>query len=188
MMTMTVIVSLIVALLCRGSFAALARAEFRGIWLAILAIIIRLYLYAQGAAEAEWVARWVPYLLTVSYGLLLYVVWLNRERLGVILFGLGSLANYVVIAVNGWRMPISRTGLVATGQADLIDYLAGPADYVHGLLDDGTKLRLLADVLYLPPPFPRPTVFSLGDVLIMMGVFLLIFTMMSAKLPRLSHQ
>ena len=184
MMTITVVLSIIAALLCRGSFASLAKVDFHGIWLLTIAILLRFFLYYQGAMGAVWVEQWVPYLLTLSYGMLLFVVWLNREKLGVVLFGLGTLANYTVIAANSWRMPISRSGLIATDQADMIDYLEGPADYVHGLLDEGTRLIFLSDIFYVPRPFPRPTVFSIGDVFIMAGVFLLIFTMMSAKLPR----
>ena len=184
MMTIAVALSIVCALLCGGSFSALAKAELKGIGFLIPAVCLRFFLYMQGAAGAVWVADWAPVLLTLSYGMLLYAVYLNREHKGAILFGAGTLANYLVIAVNGWRMPISREGLLATGQEGMIEYLKGPADYVHGLLTEDTKLAVLADIFYLPEPFPRPTVFSIGDVFIISGVFLLIFTMMAAKLPR----
>jgi hypothetical protein len=37
-----------------------------------------------------------------------------------------------------------------------------------------TQLWLLSDIFVLPPPFPIPSVFSLGDMMIAAGVFLLV--------------
>jgi hypothetical protein len=112
--------------------------------------------------------------LLLSYALLLIVVWVNRRLSGMALIGLGLALNLLVMLVNGGYMPISPEALSMSGHTELATQepgvrLASSKDVL--LLTTQTRLWFLSDILVIPPPFPLPTVFSLGDAVIAVGAF-----------------
>lgn len=90
---------------------------------------------------------------------------LNRGVRGSGLIGLGLVANALVVGANG-AMPVS-TDAAARAGVTLSDILLG-LDPRHELVDEGTRLPWLTDVV--PVPLPRlPQVVSPGDVLVAAG-------------------
>ena len=116
--------------------------------------------------------------LIFSYALLAGFVWWNRRLPGIWILGIGMLANWIVILANGGHMPITYDALVAAGKSDLVTRpLAGT--YVFGSKDillarEETRLWFLSDIFVIPPPLPIRSVFSIGDVLIALGLFRLL--------------
>lgn len=114
-------------------------------------------------------------LLLANLGLLL-MVWTNRHVPGMWFLGLGLLLNLVVMLANGGYMPIAPETLVRIGAHDLAAAPAGTRmlgwkDVV--LPPEQAQLVALSDVLVLPRPF-APNAFSLGDVLIAIGLFVFV--------------
>lgn len=121
-------------------------------------------------------------LLAGSFLLALVAVLANRRAPGAPLLGLGLAANGLVVALNA-GMPVSlgaarRAGLDLTA-ADLA------ADPRHAVLDAGTRLPWLGDVVPFPVPL-LPEVVSAGDVLVAAGLGLAVLTAVRAArtLPR----
>ena len=86
----------------------------------------------------------------------------------------GTLLNLTVIVANGGYMPVTQEALARSGYEDRIliqdgrSYVAGSKDVV--LESDETVLWPLSDVLTIPQGFPLAANFSLGDILIAVGV------------------
>ncbi len=122
----------------------------------------------------------VPHdVVTVLYLLsgLLAIGWLSRNlRIhGIPCVAAGALSNFLAIIANGGRMPIDAALLArirgsAYGSALASDRLTSNSS----LADDHTRLVWLTDRILIPPPWPLPTVISLGDILIALGVIWLI--------------
>jgi hypothetical protein len=139
----------------------------------------------RGWGEAAWRGG----LFLLSYGLLFLFCGLNRHLGAVRLLALGLLLNFLVIAANGGFMPIAPETLARLHPG------TAPEDWEVELLRAGskdivlpaaqTRLHFLSDVLVLPPPFPLPTAFSPGDVLIFAGFAALCWGLLSA--PALSR-
>lgn len=109
--------------------------------------------WSQGAALA---------MILGSFVLLLVVMYVNRDRAGLWLAGLGILFNFMVIAANG-GMPVSlEAARLAGGDPSQIDFNAK-----HVMLDDRSDLAFLADVI---PVRPLRQVISIGDVLLAVGL------------------
>jgi len=90
---------------------------------------------------------------------------------------LGLALNLVVMLANGGWMPISPevAGRLISGNADQLVGLGnrfGQKDIL--LLPQDTHLSLLSDRFILPAWLPYHTAFSLGDMLIGLGVFWLL--------------
>jgi len=87
----------------------------------------------------------------------------------------GGLANMVAIVANGARMPVDANLLARSrGIMYVRDLAAGRVTSNSSLADSHTHLRWLTDQFLVPPPWPLPTVLSVGDLLIALGVVWLI--------------
>ena len=128
----------------------------------------------------EWFSQELSALALLSSLLLLVVfAWYNREHVAFYWMGIGLLLNLAVIALNGGLMPISPEATAYLYPDDAVnswqvgDQLYGSKNIV--LDPAGTRLELLADRFVLPGNFWYRVVFSLGDVLIAIGVFWLLW-------------
>lgn len=105
-------------------------------------------------------------MVLVSYVPLILVVWLNRDRPGMWLTGVGILMNATVIALNGGMPVLSEAAQVAGGFAQEV---AIRDVYKHVILDPSTRMPFLADVIPLRI-FGQGQVISLGDVFLAVGL------------------
>jgi hypothetical protein len=174
-----VLASVAIAWLRGGRFTELLRMPLRWGGLAVVVFAVQaLFLYQTPSRKVvgEW--GWQELLFTGSHVLLLLTVWANRHLVGVPWIGLGLLLNLVVMVANGGWMPITPNALVGVGLTNLVPSLASGTRVYSSkniiLSREATKLWFLSDVFALPRPFPVPSVFSIGDVLVAVGVFLLI--------------
>jgi hypothetical protein len=182
-------VALLVAFLRGGSLRNLADFHLEWGWLAGLALAIQIvavywatgdsYLYPQGGA------------LVVSSLLLLPVVWRNRRSPGLALIGLGLVLNLAVMMANGGFMPITPEAVARIEDQHLIVHLDG-VERMSGskgivLPREETALWALSDIFVIPPPFPVVSVFSLGDVLVVVGAFIFLQRAMVGTAPRSSE-
>ncbi len=172
-----------------GLLAGLARArhgrrplrvpDLRLVWLAPVAFLpqmVAFYLPAGGRLPADSLAAAA---LVGSQVVLLIFAWLNRSRPGFWALGLGLALNLLVIALNGGLMPISPE----TAGRLMPDAAPDMLQIGHRLGKDvvlpasATRLEWLADRFLLPPWPPYQVAFSLGDVLIALGAFWLLWAM-----------
>jgi len=174
-----ILVSVTIALLRGGRFVALTKVPLQWGLLAVAAFAVQaLFIYQTPSSTALGVWGWQELLFVGSHLLLLIAVWVNRHLVGVKLIGLGLLLNLVVMVANGGWMPITPEAIIKVGHAGLVPSLASgvrvPSSKNIILSPGETRLGFLSDVFVLPRPFPVPSVFSIGDVLVALGVFFLI--------------
>jgi Family of unknown function (DUF5317) len=112
-------------------------------------------------------------LFVLSQGLLVLFFVANFKRKPLRLIAIGFLLNLLPIAFNSGYMPITpeamsrlhpetsaaqwTAGLVRPGSKDIVSAAAE------------TPFWFLGDVLVFSRPFPLPTAFSLGDIVILIG-------------------
>ena len=87
----------------------------------------------------------------------------NRAIPGMSLIALGALSNLTAIIANGGFMPASPGALAALGRVE-------STGYSNSAVNPDAALAPLTDIFALPPWLPFTNVFSLGDVLIGLGV------------------
>jgi hypothetical protein len=71
-------------------------------------------------------------------------------------------------------MPVSVEALSRVGLLDVLPLLKSKTYVIHSVLTEHSRLKFLADVIPLPPPYPRPRVLSVGDIIMAVGLFILI--------------
>jgi hypothetical protein len=184
------LVALVAAIGLGGSVRALFSTRVRG-WPAIVAVFaLELALYDPPVNSQWWAIQVGPWLWVFGRLVLLgaicwnglgassRVVWPWRVAAA------GIALNTLVVGVNAGHMPQSTDAALAVWGASHID----PTRLQNvAPLDLNTRLPWLADVLAEPKWLPRPTVVSVGDVLLALGMASWIFraaTLNTANNPR----
>lgn len=152
---LVLVVSAAVGLLRGGKLRNLTEIRVRLWWLLFIGFGMQV-----GAGFLPTTARSLAvWLVLTSYLPLLLFVWLNRSLAGMWIAGIGILMNFTVIALNGGMPVMAEAAALAGASGELT------LDVKHVVLDEGTRLPFLADVI----PLPR-SVISLGDVFLAIGV------------------
>ncbi len=178
-LVVAVAASVVVGLLRGGCLARLAELRFARGWLVLAAVALQYPLVYNlvGRTAIIGVPLALP-MMAVSVLLVLIAVWANRHLPGVPLVGLGLVANLVAMACNGGWMPITPEALARLGHQSWVTP-QGEVLKVWGaknvvLAQAETRLWWLSDVFVLSRPFPVPSAFSIGDVLVALGLFWLL--------------
>jgi Family of unknown function (DUF5317) len=153
--------------------------SLKGIWLVFLAYLPQFFAFNLTATRVNMPDSWIPPILISSQILLLVFVWINRTQSGFLLLGLGLLFNFLVISSNGGMMPISpetANQLIEPGTAVIlkIDQRVGTGKDIL-LQPEDTNLSFLSDLFTLPKWIPYRLAYSIGDILISMGAFWLLW-------------
>ncbi|AGB19819.1 DUF5317 domain-containing protein [Thermoanaerobacterium thermosaccharolyticum] len=114
------------------------------------------------------------YIHFLDYLMLFIGLWYNRQNKYMKVIAIGIILNFIVIFVNGGRMPVSINALNAAGISYLVPELQKNVIPTHQAMTAATKLKFLGDILYLPKPYPLPKTFSIGDLFIATGIFLMV--------------
>jgi hypothetical protein len=187
-LTLAVILGLIASTIRHRSETAsqLASITLHAPWLALVALALQIPLLRTPFGPTQQVVA-AQALFLLSHLLLLTFVWLNRRLVGIQIVGLGVLCNLAVILTNGGFMPITPETLVRINPGSTLDQWTVGFHYGYSkdviLLAQDTFLWVLSDMLVLPPPFPWPTAFSIGDLLIAAGIIVLLQGSVSVPEP-----
>ena len=144
-----------------GDLRRLADVRLRHAWLVALALVVQIILtMVVDDTLPEAVAAAVHVL---TYGFALAFVWFNRRVPGIAVTVAGGLMNLLAIAANGGVMPASAAALEFAG----IEHTAEA--FENSAVRDDARLLWLGDVFALPEGFPFANVFSVGDVVLLVG-------------------
>jgi hypothetical protein len=175
----------------RRVFSQIAAIPLRSAWLVSLAIVLQLPLLRAPAGTAQDL-RVQQALFLASYLLLLVFIWRNRGLAAILIVGTGILCNLLVIVVNGGFMPITPETLARINPGSSVEQWPEQVRYgyskdiIHA--QERTKLWALSDTLIVPPPFPWPTAFSVGDLIIALGIVALLLAPQRMLKRRTDHE
>jgi len=167
-----ILVAIVVGLVAKGRISNLAHMKLFKIWLVFLSFFIQLGMEYLGSRGVEAVFDYGFYLYGFSYVLLFVFLWINRHLPGNILLALGFFLNFLVIMINGGAMPVNLEGL----DPSYITMLQNNELPTYKILDSSSKLSWLSDVFIIP--WPKGKAFSIGDIVISIGIFWLVFKTM----------
>ena len=143
------------------SLAGLATIRFRGTWVVVLALLAQILVIEVFPRSDPTVLAAVHLMTYLAAGVFVLV---NRRVPGLPVIALGALSNGITIALNGGTLPASPGALSRAGIA------LDPDEFMNsGVLTD-PRLPWLGDVFAIPAGLPLANVFSVGDVLIVLGV------------------
>ena len=154
------VLAVLSAALAGGRLSRLFDVRLRACWLPMVALLLQVVILQ--------VLEDGPRALLVSVHVATYVmaaafIWLNRSVPGLWLVAAGAACNGVTIALNHGTLPASASALEAA------DIHKDPAAFLNSGTVAHPVLGFLGDVFAWPAPLPFANVFSVGDVLIVLG-------------------
>lgn len=140
----------------------LAGLRLRHLELVWIALAIQLILF-------EFLARHIPMwssnaLHLSTYGLTVAFILMNLRLPGAWLIAVGTSANLLAITANGGTMPADMGAWKRAGLRDI-----PPDVFENSAALSSPRLAFLGDIFAVPAGWPLANVFSLGDVLIVIG-------------------
>jgi hypothetical protein len=156
-------VAIVTVLLTGGRLGRMAEVRVRWFPLVLAALAVQIVII-------EVVPHWPGALLAVghlgSYVMAAAFVVLNWRIPGLVIIGAGGMSNFVAIAANGGVMPASPAAVAMAG------HTPAPGLFENSAVIEGARLWFLGDVFAIPAGWPFANVFSVGDVLIVVGAFI----------------
>jgi Family of unknown function (DUF5317) len=170
-----VLVALLVGKLLGGSVGTLADTPIRGMRLAFAAIALQVVAFPSGVLPWEMPSSAARVLWLVSYALLIAMLFQNVRLFGMPFLIAGLFSNLVAIVANGGLMPVRASALAAAHRSY--------SEHNNSIELVRPHLAALVDRWAVPGWIPLGNVYSVGDVLIGVGVFLAIVAAMRAPRP-----
>jgi len=170
-----VVVALLAGKLVGGSLGTLADTPIKGMQLAFAAIALQVVAFPSGVLPWGMPSSTARALWLVSCALLLAMLLRNTRLFGMPFVVAGLLSNLVAIIANGGLMPVRASALAAAHRS----YSA----HNNSIEIVRPHLAALVDRWAVPNWIPLGNVYSIGDVLIAIGVFLAIVAAMRAPRP-----
>jgi len=160
-----VVIGLGAGLVAGGRVAALGDIRFRWAPLVLVGFLAQVALFSD--AVAARVGDLGPALYVGSTLLVVVAVVRNLAIPGMALVAIGAASNLAAIAANGGFMPASPAAMAALGKAV-------PTIYSNSALLAQPALAPLTDIFALPAWLPFHNIFSIGDVVLGIGVAVVI--------------
>jgi Family of unknown function (DUF5317) len=156
-----------------GRLSRLGELRMRSLWLVFLALALQVAIInvIPGGSPA-------PHRIVHlgSYALLAAFVIRNRHVPFLWLIALGGACNLAAISANGGVMPARAEALAAAGIRQ------DPASFINSTTVAHPHLQALGDVFAVPAGLPMSNVFSVGDVLIVLGALLALHRICGSRL------
>ncbi len=156
-----ILIGFAIGLLAGGRPAGLGTLQFRLGWVAVAGFAAQIVLFS--APVTERIGELGAPLYVLSTAVVFAVLLANARIPGLPLVALGAASNMAAIVANGGYMPASEAALVAAGKI--------PATgYSNSAVIADPRLGPLTDIFALPTWLPFSNVFSVGDILIGVGI------------------
>jgi hypothetical protein len=157
------VLGVIFAMLLGGRPSRLVDIRFRLAWTVPVALVLQLIIFGKLGEGLDQVS--IERLHVASYMLLLAFAAANFRLRVLVPVLLGLMANATAIIANHGLMPVSASAARADGLSPGVheNVFVGPS-----------RLGFLGDVFALPPELPLANVFSIGDILIGIGMIMFV--------------
>jgi uncharacterized protein DUF5317 len=147
-----------------GRLERLGDLRFHWGALAVAGLLVQVLLFSGPLASA--IGNAGPVVYVASTAAVLAAVLRNVRIPGLALVAVGAAANLAAITANGGVMPAAPEAVARLGPA--------PEGFSNSVVMADPALRPLTDLFVLPPWLPFANAFSIGDILIGVGVILVI--------------
>lgn len=173
-----VLAGIVLGLLTRGSPARLGDLRLRWAPLIVLGMAVQLALFSSPIGNA--LGDTAPLVYVLSNVMVLVAVAANLAIPGLVVVLAGGASNLLAIAANGGYMPVSAEALASMERTTKIDYS-------NSALRDEVVLAPLTDLFTMPVWVPMSNVFSIGDVLIGVGIAIAVVAAMHGRGPMIER-
>lgn len=167
-----ILISFIVGILRKGNLRAFSQLNLKWGWVFPLLLVVQLAVFTF-QNDSKFLGQLSGFIYIIVYVIGLIFLFLNRKNPGFILIFIGVFLNFIVMVLNGGRMPVSveASAVLVPGY---IQALKEGLYAKHAMLTPETNLGFLGDVIPISDPYPRTQIISIGDIIMNIGIFFFI--------------
>jgi hypothetical protein len=171
----SLVIGLAVGFALGGRASGLTALTFRWRWAVLVGIVTQILLFSTPLNRT--VGPLGPVIYVGSTALVLAAILGNWRITGMPVIALGAISNMSAIIANRGYMPADPAAMATLGQTI-------PDSYSNSAIVADPALWALTDIFALPAWLPFANVYSIGDVVIGIGVVIVIVAAMrSASAP-----
>lgn len=173
------LIAILIGFIRGGSLKGFSEIRFKMGWVFPVLLLFQLCIfYFQNKIEFVGEISHLSFMAVYVIGLIF--LWINRFHSHFKFIFAGVLLNFIVMAANGGRMPVSAEAALHLDPYYL-ETLKSSLYAKHTLVTDSTNVSFLGDIIPLKAPYPREQIISIGDVVMNIGGFLAIQAIMLRK-------
>jgi Family of unknown function (DUF5317) len=165
-------IGLAIGVVVGGRLGGLAELHFRWPWIMLAGLLVQVVLFS--VQVTAWIGEAGPPIYVLSTATVIGAVLANHAITGMPIVALGASSNLAAIVANGGFMPADPGALRSLGKTLT-------SDYSNSAILPHPALAPLTDAFSLPTWLPFANVFSVGDVLIGLGVAIVIVAAMRRR-------
>lgn len=170
----------IIGIVRNGRFSNISAIPFRGMLFLILGLVLQITPIFLGIFKV-----YQPYYALIAFLGVLCIfgsIIRNIEVKGFWIIALGALINVLVMAFNGYAMPIHLAGLENIGMKPLMDTIAD-GSVINYVSREGLNGVSYWFGKWIPIPYPAPLgrLISFGDIIMSIGIVWFVQAEMTSK-------
>jgi hypothetical protein len=140
-------------------FSELRFVHIELVW---IALVLQLALFEYLAKQIPmWTSNTLHFL---TYGICIAFIAANRHLQGWLLIAVGASMNLLAISANGGTMPADMAAWRRAGLREI-----PPDVFENSKALSSPRLAILGDIFAVPASWPLSNVFSIGDIVIVVG-------------------
>lgn len=172
------VLSIIIGWIRGGELSRFQNINLKRLWILIISLGLQLFIILFGMNNVTFALDYIKELYILSYVFLVIYLLLNITNRQLVIVFVGVILNGLAFIFNNGKMPVSVEGLKLAGLNNVVDLVAANKLALYAPLTDGTKYGFLSKLIIIQKPFPYNAVLSIGDVVIALGLFIFIQSVM----------
>jgi hypothetical protein len=152
---------LVAAVAPRSDLRRLSEVRLRHTWLVWVALVAQVLVISVLPGDHQTLSAGAH---LASYAVAGVFAFANRGLPGALVVAAGGALNFAAIAANGGTMPATAEALHRSG------WQPAPGHFANSAVVPHARLSWLGDVFATPSWLPIHSVFSVGDILVVLGV------------------
>jgi hypothetical protein len=174
-MLIIVLIAIIIAVIVNKGLRGIEHKKVEQFYLILLGFTIQLVIFSQEFSYSK-LNFLTPILYIYSLFILLIFMVLNLQYKGIKIAGIGFLSNLAVIVSNGGYMPQDLLKIELVWGQEKVELLKQAGHFNNAIsMSPNTHLNFLSDIIAIPRPRFLMGVYSIGDVVITIGITIFIF-------------
>ncbi len=168
----------IISFFINKGFRGIEKKELKGTLLLIIGFAIQLLIFNKYFAKSK-ISNFTPLLYIISLLILYVFLLLNSNYKGIEITLIGFTLNTITIIANKGYMPQDINKLYVVGEKTKAELILQYGHFYNAtLMSKNTHLNIFGDRIIIPFLKSLSAVYSIGDVIIVIGICIFIFEYM----------
>jgi len=181
MIWLFLLLSVIVGYMKGGKFIRIKNLNFKKLSPIIIALVVQYLVLIFSDKDLKVIGNYVEEIYLVSFILIFIGLIINMNIPSLWIVFVGSISNFIVFLMNGMKIPVSLDALKIAGMNSTIKLMENGQYKLYDAISNGTDYDILGKIVAIDNILPLAGVFSVGDILITMGLFVFIESSMNDK-------